>query len=76
MTVFAVYLTNNLLADMPKIKVKRKKRRCGFLSRQNFASAMPDAINTGLNTIERVDPSLTENAKKRLARLLKRELRK
>ena len=61
---------------MPKIKVKRKKRRGIFLSRHNFAQAMRDAINTGLNTIERIDPILTENAKKRLARLLKRELRK
>ena len=59
---------------MPKIKVKRKKRRGGFLSRHNFAYAMRDAINTGLNTIKRIDPSLTENAKKRLAKLLKREL--
>ena len=33
---------------------------------------MRDAINTGLNNIERIDPSFTENAKKRLARLLKR----
>ena len=53
---------------MPKIKFKRKKRCGGFLSRRNFAQAMRDAINTGLNTIERVDPSLTKNAKKRLAR--------
>ena len=55
---------------MAKIKVKRKKRLGGFLSRHNFAQAMRDATNTGLNTIERIDPSLTENAKKRLARLL------
>ena len=57
---------------MPKIKVKRKKRRGGFLSRHNFAQAMRDAINTGLNNIERIDPCFTENAIKRLARLLKR----
>ena len=50
---------------MPKIKVKRKKRRGGFLNRHNFAQAMRDTINTGLNTIERIDPSLTENAKKK-----------
>ena len=29
---------------------------------------MRDAINTGLNTIERIDPSLTENAKKKIGK--------
>ena len=57
---------------MPKIKVKRKKQRGGFLSRHNFALAMRDAMNTGLNNIEIIDPSFTENAKKRLARSLKK----
>ena len=49
---------------MPKIRVKRKKRRGSFLSRYNFAQAGRDTINTGLNTIKRIDPSLIENAKK------------
>ena len=31
---------------------------------------MRDAINTGLNTIERIDPSLTENAKKKEERIV------
>ena len=61
---------------MPKIRVKRKKRRGSFLSRYNFAQAGRDTINTGLNTIKRIDPSLIENSKKKLARLLKRELHK
>ena len=50
---------------MPKIKVKRKKRRGGFLSRYNFGQAGQDTINTGLNTIKRIDHSLIENAKKK-----------
>ena len=29
---------------------------------------MRDAINTGLNTIERIHPSLTENAKKKIGK--------
>ena len=53
---------------MPKIKFKKKKRRGGLLSRHNFAQAMREAINTGLNTIERIYSNLTKNAKKRLAR--------
>ena len=53
---------------MPKIKVKRKKRRGGFLNRNNFAQAMRNAVNTGLSTIEIIDPSFTENAKQKIGK--------
>ena len=53
---------------MPKIKVKRKKRRGSFLSRYNFTQTGRDTINTALNTIKRTDPSLIENTKKKISK--------
>ena len=66
MTVFAVYLTNILLADMPKIKVKKKqKKRGGFLKRYDFAQTGRHTTKTDLDTFKRIDRGLTENVEEK-----------
>ena len=64
-----MYLTNIMSADIPKIKIKRKKQHGVFLNRYDFAYAGIDTKNTDLNTFKRNAPGLIENAGNKIGKV-------
>ena len=50
-----------MLVDILKTKTPQRRQHGGFLNRYDFLYAGRDTKNTGLSTLRRITPGLTEN---------------